>query len=367
MRIPRRRHPWTLIAATLVGCMAVAIDGPSEPRFTHDMHAERGLECVDCHGEGEPTLPAVETCRDCHEPGDAADTGGERVVAYGQPGAWRPGRPGSYADVSFAHAKHARYECSRCHDGIGSGLVPTPDGPMSMDACVACHEEANVSASAPPPPACPDEEAAGADVAPVTTFITTHDVSPTATVVSAPVSCGPCHTSLGTSTPPPSHGGDWTRWHGAVTRAGADTEHAQQRCDLCHTDSSCAQCHAGTPPADHTNHFITRGHGARAAVDRDRCRTCHKTDSCETCHALTPPRTHTFAFGAPRQGHCTSCHLPLGEDSCAACHRSISSHNRAPLPPGGVHAASASPGECLMCHTRLQHVDAGYDCRTCHR
>ena len=63
----------------------------------------------------------------------------------------------------------------------------------------------------------------------------------------------------------------------------------ENRCSLCHTESTCAACHQDTPPDNHNNFWRLRGHGVQARVDRDSCATCHRTDFCDRCHFETRP------------------------------------------------------------------------------
>jgi hypothetical protein len=324
------------------GCIAALVESDLARRsFTHAAHIKRDLSCTDCHEgaekEARAGMPGPEKCNDCHDPKEGAKDPGRPVIdAYAArlPEA-RYLRPASYADVRFDHSKHVakKLDCARCHEGAATGPIATPAGPMRMDRCLGCHREIK-------------GERPGS---------------------SPPLNCAACHEKLKTSIPPTSHDGDWTRRHGPIARMGP-SERTAERCDLCHTRSSCAQCHAATRPGDHTTNFTIAGHGLRASMDRDRCLACHRTDSCERCHENEPPRSHVAGFGAPRDGHCTSCHFPLGDQGCVACHKATPSHLTAPpRPAGGVHATAASPGECLLCHRRLPHVDGGFDCKACHR
>jgi hypothetical protein len=60
------------------------------------------------------------------------------------------------------------------------------------------------------------------------------------------------------------------------------------------------------------------------------------------------------------------CHQPLGNESCAVCHKGTPSHALAtPKPPGHNPAMN-----CRMCHGNgqpLPHFDNGDDCNSCHQ
>src|SRR6185503_1230191 len=97
--------------------------------------------------------------------------------------------------------------------------------------------------------------------------------------------------------------------HGQCVRrsSGATAE----RCDLCHKDSSCIQCHREEAPTNHNAFWHLRGHGIAAMMDRQNCAACHETDSCVRCHEEAIPRNHVASFGSPQDTHCLSCHFPL--------------------------------------------------------
>jgi hypothetical protein len=164
---------------------------------------------------------------------------------------------------------------------------------------------------------------------------------------------------------PPSHAVHWKREHGRCVRSGSDA--MTDRCSLCHTESSCLDCHRSEPPANHTPFWLQRAHGLTASMDRANCAACHREDSCASCHAETKPRSHTAAFGAPRDTHCVSCHLPLASAGCSACHRDTQSHALAPPKPSDpVHVRGQNCRQCHVPPRMLVHADNGDDCNACH-
>lgn len=101
----------------------------------------------------------------------------------------------------------------------------------------------------------------------------------------------------------------------------------------------CGNCHADTPPADHTTAFIKTDHGHRARTNRFECTGCHRDQrkECDACHLADNPKWHTEAVGEPAAGihqrnehraaaakhrsACAECHAQVFQRQCAACHR----------------------------------------------
>jgi len=316
------------LAVLLVGCVALLRQAAEPYGFTHRAHLARDLSCEDCHENGtskeKAGMPAAQTCLDCHED-DAAERAPRQVLkAY----AARPKNaryvPGpSYQDVVFAHDRHAGkagIDCAICHPGVKTGGVASPNGPPRMKRCVACHEEKD-----------------------------------------APTSCETCHEKLRKDKTPPSHTPNWQLEHGQVVEMTTGDRSAE-RCELCHTRSSCDSCHASRPPRSHTPSFRVATHGGEAAMDRSRCIACHRVDSCERCHRSEPPRTHRGSWASGTQRHCVSCHQPIRDEGCAVCHQSAE-HRTAPARPANHFS---DPSDCRRCHLR-PHTDNGDSCLSCHR
>jgi hypothetical protein len=175
--------------------------------------------------------------------------------------------------------------------------------------------------------------------------------------------CGTCHREIRQDKPPQTHAHTWTKSHGQAVRF--PTGEMNDRCSLCHTESTCATCHAEQAPENHNNFWRIKGHGIEAELDRAGCAVCHRPDTCVRCHSDTLPLSHTGSFGAPRDTHCVSCHFPLADNGCVICHKGTPSHALAtPLPD------THNPGmNCRQCHgvtQPLPHVDDGSSCTMCH-
>ena len=321
----------TAMAATAVGCALLSGgSGGRGPVFSHAVHVlDQGLECINCHEDlavsDEPGMPAPETCELCHVVLDEEKPEDRRVDSLFDDDVFRAARVNGLEDeLVYSHLIHteAIEDCGACHRGIEENRRIGPDLALAMDDCMACHAEQE-----------------------------------------APNECATCHTVVDAEWAPASHHHSWDRRHGLVVRG--HSELTMDSCVLCHEESSCADCHMIEPPRSHTNSWRRRTHGVVAMMDRDNCNVCHLPDACDACHAEALPRSHTGSFGAPRSRHCQTCHFPLRNETCFACHRSTPSHALA-KPKPGWHTPAMNCRQCHGSQQPLPHVDKGDNCNICH-
>jgi hypothetical protein len=323
-----------LAAVASCGLVRSIVGGPAPRLFNHQSHLERGVGCTDCHTGAEKEvragMPSKEFCMNCHEEldKDPAKSKEKKVAAFldaaGNP-EWSYFTRQS-SEIRFSHAAHARpgVACAQCHAGIEKNVGLVPGMLQRMDSCVRCHAE-----RAP-----------------------------------AKNQCSTCHERLGPQVAPPNHAQLWTKLHGQCSRDGPEAATAND-CQMCHRTDSCITCHSTQPPDDHTNFWRLRAHGLASSLDRSRCAACHASDFCVRCHRFAAPTSHVAGWNAPRDRHCTNCHLPLASSgSCAVCHQSTPGHALAPVMPSW-HNPSLN---CRACHgTSLKHPDNGDSCTACHR
>jgi hypothetical protein len=308
--------------------------GPEPRPFNHEAHGVRGISCADCHETAETEaragMPSKAFCMTCHEDLDK-DPGKplEKKVAWflgedGEP-RWSAFTRQS-SEVRFSHRAHAvkKVECAACHPGIDRNTGLQPGMLQRMSSCTECHAR-----EAP-----------------------------------AKNDCRTCHTVLDRDTPPASHARLWGKLHGACSRAGRGAATAND-CSMCHRADACVTCHQTRPPDDHNEFWRLRAHGIAAGIDRSRCATCHASDGCARCHRETAPLSHRAGWNAPRNAHCTSCHLPLQQSGgCFVCHTSTPGHDLAPAKPAWHTPAM----NCRSCHAgTMRHPDNGDNCNACHR
>jgi hypothetical protein len=322
-----------ILAMSVGGCALMELFRSAAPdrRFSHNVHLEKGLECKSCHTsfdkKPEAGMPVLKQCMLCHEGIDEQAPEEKRLATIYGPGPKWSQVTRLSPEIRFSHKTHheAKLICSDCHRGIEAGHAVTASDRVSKDACMSCHAQRRLSND-----------------------------------------CAFCHLEVRTDTPPPGHRLNWTQAHGGVVRAGHSLPY-DNRCSLCHAESSCATCHQDQAPRDHTNFWRIQAHGVSAGVDRSRCVVCHRTDFCDRCHRESSPRNHTATWGSPRDNHCMTCHAPLTTQGCAMCHKGTPSHATAAPKP-----AWHTPGmNCRQCHgpglaAPLPHPDNGGNCNACH-
>lgn len=322
-----------LALLSVAGCMLInGSNTRAKFAFNHAEHVvEQGLACVNCHADAgrsdQPGMPAADACGVCHDELDAAKPIERQVRTLFEGETFKAQHVTRLAgEVVFSHARHTAsiQDCALCHEGIATNERITSDVRFTMDACTTCHAER-----------------------------------------AAKSECATCHRELRADVAPPSHLRDWKRAHGRCARSPSDA--TADRCELCHTESTCVQCHREEAPANHTVHWRLRGHGISAMMDRSGCAVCHQEDSCVQCHSESVPRNHTASFGSPRDTHCVACHMPLRNEGCVACHANTNSHRMAPQKPRDpVHVSGQNCRQCHGLFAPLMHVDNGDDCNACH-
>ncbi len=250
-------------------------------KFQHKRHVEeRGIGCESCHPstvQAEPQRAKEQFCASCHEI-DRNRPSEKCLLCHEQPDYSVPAkvRAPSFQDVIFSHKRHldAGVECLSCHGGkrdlISRDIVP-------MEKCTECHRK----------------------------------------VSKAMTDCSVCHKKLKKDVKPSSHDIRWLKLHGMESKA------ERTRCDLCHRENSCVNCHKDRKPRDHGEFWYRKGHGLQARYERERCAACHTEDTCIACHTQVRPADHTAAWTPPVNAHCRNCHLPIETSRCVVCHKVI--------------------------------------------
>ena len=335
---PRWLRPMALLPALgllILGCSIgrrLGLSEEAEPllAFSHALHhGQEGLDCIGCHStydsEEEPGMPVKGQCMLCHADIDAEKPPERQIAALFDGDVNRAQSQSALSpEIVFSHPTHATDAelCGTCHEGIETSERLDERMAVSMDECSACHATLGVANE-----------------------------------------CSTCHSEIREDRPPATHELHWPRTHGLVFRAGSQL--TANRCDLCHLEQSCNECHLSVPPDNHTNHWRRRGHGITARMDRQNCDACHRTDICASCHAEMEPQNHVGPWGSTQNRHCLSCHIATTDGGCFVCHTGTPSHAQAlPQPP------DHTPGmNCLQCHgisAPLPHVHKGEDCTICH-
>lgn len=371
-------------------------------RFSHPEHAaalgDSTLECQDCHGDGDPGFRIVaypaeaDDCRACH----AHDASGHLAAdsdcsVCHNPLAEAPGllsadiaafaRPADHDAPDFLHDHrpedlvrcatcHARESCERCHRNateLADVMALSPDPRMAklMAGTLASHP-------APPSHVDPGWLADHGDAARL-------DLTSCANCHSS-TSCSDCHregtaAELASRLPalrdgeprsvparerPGFHPLDYANGH--ALDAAADPI----RCQACHTETSCQDCHdAGQGAGYHPTGFLA-GHATETYGGQD-CGSCHSLEAfCRDCHAASGAapgarRVGTFhdarslwllSHGDAARTQLTSCASCHAQTDCLKCHavgRGWGVNPHGPdFDPGVIGRQNRIA--CLLCH-----------------
>lgn len=351
-----------LAACTTWQSMVRTMTGPPPPNrgiiANHALHADEGLECLDCHemtSGSRVSFASHEMCSVCHDipeesiiaPLEFAEEESCQKCHLRDDFSVLPTRQIITNEILFDHQAHsdAQVSCATCHEN--------PDrydfeyGAL-MDTCMECHESTDH------------------------TFTSIAQSGRTAEEYRSNT-CTVCHREITEDTRPQFRHGEriahdshdaWIQLHGSESYVD------QAYCMQCHVEEEdCMTCHRIMKPDNHTLAWNRRLHGAHAQWDSQSCAACHEEDSCMQCHEQTQPLSHRSGFLAPRNNHCVQCHVQE-ENSCMLCHESIE-HRTAPRMPHDVGGGFA--GNCAECHPNgipgvAPHlVNASVSCRTCHQ
>ena len=314
---------------------AASVDQQSKfLKFSHQKHVtDVGVDCETCHKEivdneklGDRLIPDHTACQSCHED----ELKNKCTFCHSSDSPERVNIP-PVRDLIINHKKHItdrQVKCVQCHAGIDKAGLASDMGGPKMESCTTCHDGRT-----------------------------------------APNQCENCHRNL-TNLLPISHTqGDFKKDHKKFARLNV----MESRCQACHTDNFCSQCHDGTnltrlAPGSITamvsprtlgndkpralagqqvhdiNYLYT--HSVDAKAKTSECQTCHNTRTfCNDCHENgrqgqwgTLPASHRIPGFALRGGYgsgggrhadlarknieqCASCHDAEGsEPACINCH-----------------------------------------------
>ncbi|MBZ2179612.1 MAG: cytochrome c3 family protein [Acidobacteriota bacterium] len=136
-----------LLCLSLLGALLLLAQDQPIP-YSHKTHLKMGLKCNECHtmpGKGEAaTFPAESKCMTCHTAIKKESKHIQLLAEYAakkEPVPWvrvykLPGF------VWFSHKVHtAVVDCAQCHGNVAESEVIKKEKPITMNACMACHDE----------------------------------------------------------------------------------------------------------------------------------------------------------------------------------------------------------------------------------
>jgi len=126
---------------------SVAVPKPQPIAFSHKLHTQFIQKCGDCHAisEGDMTYPPESKCMQCHETIAAESPEIKKLTAL-----YKEHKPVPWVQVYvlpdfvfFSHDVHhtkAKIDCETCHGAVRDRDVIIKEKPISMSACVDCHQ-----------------------------------------------------------------------------------------------------------------------------------------------------------------------------------------------------------------------------------
>jgi len=147
---------WSTFFLTMIVSMAPTALRAQQPiAYSHKIHIEHGLQCLDCHSGADTgaraTIPSVSKCMLCHakiatgnpEVKKIADyAAARREIPWERVYGFDPG-----ALVKFQHAPHIRagVQCARCHGDMTQAATAQPLVKHNMGTCLSCHRQNHAS------------------------------------------------------------------------------------------------------------------------------------------------------------------------------------------------------------------------------
>ena len=331
-----------IVVVTSISRLDAGVPGPepdSSPMrkpdilFSHTMHAEIGIACVDCHAAAATSTAALnplgathESCSSCH----GAEIEQRCEFCHTDPSNISPVEATDH-DLIFSHAQHAAMEsvdCQTCHVNAAGAVDLSASLLPAMESCSTCHNDNRATNT-----------------------------------------CESCHKNFATLIPPDHERSDFRRTHRETARLGG----LQVNCQTCHTETFCQDCHFGPG----LKQFGADGLGSEPA-HRRVLKDSPDQLILQNVHDLNYRFTHGIDAKA-RQSECMTCHEP--QTFCADCHVTGGNINQARFRPathdvagfttigsgsgGGLHAEEAKRDieSCISCHD-VEGQDP--TCMTCH-
>jgi Cytochrome c7 and related cytochrome c len=332
------------IALGVVGVVAFAgwgtgsgngrtIDNSKLIKFSHQLHITQvGIDCATCHAaaksekSSDKIMPGHDECGTCHSDEISSNCGFCHV---------NPEKPQALPspdfEVLFNHKKHVvdqKMECTTCHVGLDKVDYASASNMPTMATCNTCHNSIAVNNQ-----------------------------------------CETCHSNLATLRPVSHDEGNFLKDHAKFARL----DKLDARCQSCHTDDFCSQCHDGTNLTQLTgkeatgmlsprvlgddnakalagqsvhdiNYIYT--HGIDAKDHETECQTCHDQQTfCNDCHT-----NGSQAFGgALPQSHQEPDFVILGVGSGGGRHAELAKRDIETCI--SCHDVEGQDPTCMQCHT----------------
>ncbi len=155
---PSNSSYWRTIGPVLlvmIAMTAIALRAEQPIAYSHKIHIEHGLQCLDCHSGADTgaraTIPSVSKCMLCHAKIATGNAEVKKVADYAAARREIPWErvygfdPGAL--VKFQHAPHIRagVQCARCHGDMTQAATAQPLVKHNMGTCLSCHRQNHAS------------------------------------------------------------------------------------------------------------------------------------------------------------------------------------------------------------------------------
>jgi cytochrome c7-like protein len=141
------------IALLTASTAAFAVDQPIA--YSHKVHIDQGLHCLDCHVRADvsarATIPSVNKCMLCHAKIATEKPEIKKIAAYAAARREIPWQRvygfDTTAAVKFQHAPHIRAKvgCARCHGDMTQAATAQVLVQHNMGSCLSCHRQNHAS------------------------------------------------------------------------------------------------------------------------------------------------------------------------------------------------------------------------------
>ncbi len=140
---------------TIISVAASALRAEQPIAYSHKIHIEHGLQCLDCHSGADTgaraTIPSVSKCMLCHAKIATDNAQVKKVAEFAAARREIPWErvygfdPGAL--VKFRHAPHIRagVQCARCHGDMTQAATAQPLVKHNMGTCLSCHRQNHAS------------------------------------------------------------------------------------------------------------------------------------------------------------------------------------------------------------------------------
>jgi hypothetical protein len=142
-----------LITTIWLGASAVWAEQPIA--YSHKIHIDHGLQCLDCHSGADTgaraTIPSVSKCMLCHAKIAIENPEVKKVAEFAAARREIPWERVYGFDrgalVKFQHAPHIRagVQCARCHGDMTQAATAQLLVKHNMGTCLSCHRQNHAS------------------------------------------------------------------------------------------------------------------------------------------------------------------------------------------------------------------------------